>query len=146
MFSALSTLSGAAHESAPDEGDEEKAAKEHFQQGAAHHVAKQGRDHGELQLPPVLATIAETGQGIAELVDAIKAHEAGLAATGLLALRRRQILSWELGKAAADSILSILEGEERRVELDEQAAAVLAKKRDFYEALAIIRASLASRS
>jgi LAO/AO transport system kinase len=162
LFAALSALSaaaapapgasgagdssGSAGPAGPDEADEGNVAKQHFQQGAAHHVAKQGRDHGELELPPVLTTIAETGQGIRELVDAIKAHQAGLAATGLLALRRRKNLSWELGKAAADSILSMLEGEERRGELDEQAAAVLAKKRDFYEALAIIRASLASRA
>jgi LAO/AO transport system kinase len=155
LFSALSSLTGAAHAADSGEGGlagpvegapAADAAKEHFQQGAAHHIAKQGRDHGELELPPVLTTIAETGQGIRELVDAIKAHEAGLAATGLLSIRRRQNLSWELGKAAANSILSLLEGEERRGELDEQAAAVLSKDRDFYEALDIIRASLASRS
>jgi LAO/AO transport system kinase len=139
--------SGSGGPAEPDGGAlSADAAKEHFQQGAAHHIAKQGRDHGELELPPVLTTIAETGQGIRELVDAIKAHEAGLAATGLLSIRRRQNLSWELGKAAANSILSLLEGEERRGELDEQAAAVLSKDRDFYEALDIIRASLASRS
>lgn len=120
----------------------EVPADGYFQAGAAHHIANQARGHDELALPPVLATVAETGQGIKELVDAIKAHEAGLAATGLLARRRAENLAWELGKAAADRILSGLEADERRGYLRAQAEAVLRKDLDFYDALDAIAHSL----
>lgn len=120
----------------------DKADDGYFQAGAAHHIANQARGHDELALPPVLATVAETGQGIKELVDAIKAHEAGLAATGLLAKRRVENLAWELGKAAADRILSDLEADERRGYLRAQAEAVLGKEIDFYDALDAIAQSL----
>lgn len=120
----------------------EDATDGYFQAGAAHHIANQARGHDELALPPVLATAAETGQGIEELVDAIKAHEAGLAATGLLERRRAENLAWELGKAAADRILSGLEADERRGYLRAQAEAVLRKDLDFYDALDAIAHSL----
>lgn len=125
---------------------DEDAAGGYFQAGAAHHIANQARGHDQLALPPVLATVAETGQGIKELVDAIKAHEAGLAATGLLAKRRVENLAWELGKAAADRILSGLEADERRGYLRAQAEAVLGKKTDFYDALEAIAQSLRAGS
>ncbi len=148
LFSALARIGGKE----PDDtghADLERdapATASYFQEGAAHHIASQARAHDELELPPVLATVAETGAGIRELVDAIKAHEAGLVATGILSVRRRENLAWELGKAAADRLLSMLEGEERKGELSERAAAVLDKKTDFYEALDAIAASLRLRS
>jgi LAO/AO transport system kinase len=140
------TGSGAAGAAGAAAAQGEDAAGGYFQAGAAHHIANQARGHDELALPPVLATVAETGQGIKELVDAIKAHEAGLAATGLLAKRRVENLAWELGKAAADRILSGLEADERRGYLRAQAEAVLGKKTDFYDALDAIAQSLRAGS
>ncbi|MGH7606595.1 MAG: methylmalonyl Co-A mutase-associated GTPase MeaB, partial [Gemmatimonadales bacterium] len=60
----------------------------------AHHGRMDGaagrpvRPPGEWQ-PPVLMTVASTGQGVVELVAALDRHRAHLAATGALAQRRR---------------------------------------------------------
>jgi LAO/AO transport system kinase len=114
-----------------------------FDQGAAHHIARQAPGHDALEIPAVIPTSAETGGGVARLVDEIKAHEAALIATGFLRLRRHENLSWELGKALADRLLRTLEGEDRKAELADLASAVLDKRRDFYEALGILEGSLA---
>lgn len=141
----VETGSGAAGAAGAAAAQGDEAADGYFQAGAAHHIAKQARGHDELALPPVLATVAETGQGIKELVDAIKAHEAGLAATGLLGKRRVDNLAWELGKAAADRILSGLEADESRGFVRARAEAVLRKDLDFYDALDAIGESLRGR-
>jgi LAO/AO transport system kinase len=57
-------------------------------QGAFHHIAAQVSGHPNLEIPPVLTTVAETGQGIDDLVKHIKAHETALTATGYLRMRR----------------------------------------------------------
>jgi LAO/AO transport system kinase len=113
-----------------------------FDQGAAHHIARQAPGHDALEIPAVIPTTAETGDGVARLVDEIKAHEAALIATGFLRLRRQENLSWELGKALADRLLSRLEGEDRKAELADLASAVLDKQKDFYEALGMLEGSL----
>ena len=113
-----------------------------FDQGAAHHIARQVPGHDSLEIPAVIPTSAETGVGISSLVDEIKAHEAALVATGFLRKRRQENLSWELGKALADRLLRKLENEDRKTELTDLASAVLDKKRDFYEALGILEGSL----
>lgn len=51
---------------------------------------------------PVLATSAESGEGIDELVDKIDAHRAFLRETGTLRQRQRQIAQRRLLKAAED--------------------------------------------
>ena len=111
-------------------------------QGAAHHIARQVPGHEALEIPAVIPTSAETGVGISNLVDEIKAHEAALVATGFLRKRRQENLSWELGKALADRLLRKLENENRKTELSDLASAVLDKKKDFYEALGILEGSL----
>jgi LAO/AO transport system kinase len=113
-----------------------------FDQGAAHHIAHQAPGHDALEIPAVIPTSAETGDGVSRLVDEIKAHEAALVATGFLRMRRQENLSWELGKALADRLLRKLESEDRKAELADLASAVLDKKRDFYEALGILEGSL----
>ncbi|OHD75620.1 MAG: hypothetical protein A3J97_15945 [Spirochaetes bacterium RIFOXYC1_FULL_54_7] len=114
-----------------------------FDQGAAHHIARQPPGHDALEIPAVIPTTAETGDGVSRLVDEIKAHEAALVATGFLRLRRHENLSWELGNALADRVLRRLEGEDRKIELADLASAVLDKRKDFYEALGILEGSLA---
>ncbi|MBN1518770.1 MAG: methylmalonyl Co-A mutase-associated GTPase MeaB [Spirochaetales bacterium] len=135
LFAALADRKQAARE--PENAD----ARAHFSQGAAHHIAADG--HGSLELPPVVATVAETGQGVRELVDHIKAHEAGLEATGLLAKQRRANLAWELGTEAAGRLVGLLEHEERREEVAALADAVLARCMDFHDAVAGVERSLA---
>ncbi|MFH2114820.1 MAG: methylmalonyl Co-A mutase-associated GTPase MeaB, partial [Spirochaetota bacterium] len=104
-----------------------------FDQGAAHHIARQPPGHDALEIPAVIPTTAETGYGVSRLVDEIKAHESALVATGFLRMRRHENLSWELGNALADRVLRRLEGEDRKAELADLASAVLDKRRDFYE-------------
>lgn len=50
--------------------------KSNLEQGAFHHIASQApasalENHPQIRIPPVLSTIAESGKGIPELVDAI---------------------------------------------------------------------------
>lgn len=104
-------------------------------QGAAHHRASGLPGHPNLDIPAVLATVAETGQGIQELVNEIKAHEAALTLTGFLRRRREDNLAWELGRSAAERVLSRLEQEGRKASLAELARAVLDRNTDYYDAL-----------
>ncbi len=104
-------------------------------QGAFHHIAAQVPGHPNLEIPPVLTTVAETGQGIDELVKQIKVHQATLTSTGYLRMRRESNLAWELGHAAAERVLAALERDERKETVGELSRSVLDKKIDFYDAL-----------
>lgn len=114
-------------------------------QGITHHMARQAPGHEALEIPAVIPTTAETGEGVPRLVDEIKAHEAALLTTGFLRIRRQENLGWELGKTLADHLLLKLEGEDRKAELAVLASAVLDKRMDFYEALGILEGSLVGR-
>ncbi|HUW69041.1 MAG TPA: methylmalonyl Co-A mutase-associated GTPase MeaB [bacterium] len=111
-------------------------------QGAGHHAASQVPGHPNLEIPPVVATVAETGQGIVELVDEIKGHETSLAATGFLRYRRESNLAWELGRGTAERVLAALEREGTSESMMELSRAVLDKRIDFYDALDLLQASL----
>jgi len=111
-------------------------------QGVSHHIRAQLPGHPNFEIPAVIATVAETGQGIDALVDEIKAHEAALIATGFLRTRREANLAWELGRGAAERVLSSLEREERKETLGELARAVLDKKLDYYDALDTLERAL----
>ncbi|MDH5282630.1 MAG: methylmalonyl Co-A mutase-associated GTPase MeaB [Gemmatimonadota bacterium] len=69
-----------------------------FRHMPAHHGPTTGRTKAAADgapvgwKPPVLATVASSGQGVAELADAIDRHDQHLTGTGELALRRRQRL------------------------------------------------------
>ena len=79
-----------------------------FRHVSAHHGTKTG-DGGRGRLkpdealwePPVLATVATTGQGVAELAAALDRHRAWLEASGTLVTRRRARLA-ERTRAAVD--------------------------------------------
>jgi len=111
-------------------------------QGAGHHAAAQIPGHPNLEIPPVVATVAETGQGIVELVDEIKAHEASLVATGFLRSRRESNLAWELGRGTVERILAALEREGTTESMMGLSRAVLDKHMDFYDALDLLQATL----
>ncbi len=119
-------------------------------QGAFHHIAAQLPPgalpgHPNLEIPPVLPTVAETGDGVAGLVDAVKAHEAALVATGFLLKRREENLMWELGRGAADRVLATLEREGEARSIGELARSVLQKDIDFYDALDRLERALTGR-
>jgi LAO/AO transport system kinase len=69
-----------------------------FRNVPAHHGLASGRIRSPAEpapagwRPPVLATIASTGQGVTELADAVDRHDQYLTDTGELALRRRRRL------------------------------------------------------
>jgi LAO/AO transport system kinase len=143
-FSALYAALGAfKHHHASD--TPRAASPGLFDQGAAHHIARQPAGHDALEIPAVVCTIAETGQGIPTLVDEIKAHETALVATGFLHARRLENLSWELGKAAADRVLLALDKVERKAEIASLAEAVLNHAMDFHTALTALETSLTMR-
>ncbi len=111
-------------------------------QGVSHHISAQLAGHPNFEIPAVVSTVAETGQGIEALVNEIKTHEAALVATGFLRIRREANLAWELGRGAAQRVLSSLEREERKETLAELASAVLDKKMDYYDALDTLELAL----
>lgn len=139
LYTARAAL--APPSAAPDSDTVERLPSE-AGQGGFHHIAAQVPGHPNFEIPPVVSTVAETGQGIAELVDEIKAHEAALVATGFLRSRREANLAWELGRGAAERVLSSLEREERKETLGELACTVLDKKMDYYDALDTLERAL----
>lgn len=140
-FSPLYTARAALAPHVADSGATKEPATE-TAQGAFHHIAAQVPGHPNFEIPAVVSTVAETGQGISELVNEIKSHEAALLATGFLRSRREANLAWELGRGAAERVLSSLEHEERREKLTELARAVLDKKTDYYDALDTLERAL----
>lgn len=55
-----------------------------------------GQFEGERWIPPVLATVALTGEGVSELADAVRAHRDHLVAAGLLGVKLRERARAEL--------------------------------------------------
>lgn len=62
-----------------------------------------GRDGSDWRVP-VIATSAQAGQGLDELIAAVNAHQSHLSDTGELAVRRRRILEMRVLKAAEEII------------------------------------------
>lgn len=114
------------------------ATRKAMQQGSMHHAVSMAQAHPELRIPAVLPTVAETGEGVLALVEAILEHQCQLALTGMLAERRRTNTAWQLGKEAAQALLAELERDERRAELESLADGVLDKSIGFYDAVTAI--------
>lgn len=84
--------------------------------------------------PPIIATVATTGEGVAELWDAVVAHRAHAEGSGLLARRRSRRMREELGEIVTRRLESLAKsvcGEQRWNELVE---AVLARRVDPWSA------------
>jgi LAO/AO transport system kinase len=93
--------------------------------------------------PPVLKTVAARGEGITEVVDAVTAHQEGLARTGELDARRRARAASEV-EAIAFGILRARIGDLRGdVRLDALAARVVGGELDPYAAADTLVAGLA---
>ena len=103
--------------------------------GAFHHIASVASAHPNPELPPVLKTIAETGEGVNELVTEIQKHEQKLRTSGLFNQRRIENIEWELKDALYRSMLKGLKENETSELLSNLAGLINDKEIDFYEAL-----------
>jgi len=126
----------------PQEATAQDINRADFEQGAFHHIAAQAHIHGNLELPPVLATIAEVGDGVKELVEEIQKHEHDLEATGFKLLRRTDNIAWELKDAIARQMLKELESDQTAALLAYLAKSIIDVKTNFYEALDKLAESL----
>lgn len=99
--------------------------------------------HPCMRIPPVVPTTGETGEGVPELVAEIQNHHAALVATGFLRLRRQANMEWELGRAAADRVMTRLEQAGRKSSLAELAGKVIDRTVNFHDALDTLEDALA---
>jgi len=99
-------------------------------------------EQGNPVLPPVLKTVAETGEGCAELVDAVIAHRERLASNGGLEARRVEGSRAEVRSLIAYRLLDALEGEAGRKTEDALAKAVVSGRTDPYAAAEELLAAL----
>ena len=97
---------------------------------------------GHPLLPPILKTVAETGEGCAELVDAIVAHRERIASTGELEARRVEGSRAQMRSLMAFRLIDALEGSEGAALEDELSRAVAARDMDAYEAADRLFASI----
>ncbi len=110
--------------------------------GLGHHRQASIPGHPNLTIPPVLATIAETGAGVPELVKAIQEHYRLLSLSGLLNQRRLENTEWELSHAAAERVLLSFHQHEKHKKIMELARDIVDKNIDFYEALELLTEDL----
>jgi len=85
-------------------------------------------------LPPIVKTVAATGDGVADLADAIESHHAWLDGEGVLAQRRLERASGQIRDIALETVrrrFADLGGGDL---LDELAAEVAARRTDPYRA------------
>ncbi|MCL2374538.1 MAG: methylmalonyl Co-A mutase-associated GTPase MeaB [Treponema sp.] len=104
-------------------------------QGAFHHITSQAGAHPKLEIPPVLTTIAETGDGIRELVAETQNHGSDLEITGFKLQRRKENIAWELKDALSRQMFKGLETSEAADLLSTLAKSVTEAEIDFYDAL-----------
>ncbi|HUW40367.1 MAG TPA: methylmalonyl Co-A mutase-associated GTPase MeaB [Rectinemataceae bacterium] len=89
---------------------------------------------GHPVLPPIIKTVAETGEGCSALVDAIVAHRERSLASGALEMRRLEGARAELRSLMAFRLVDALEGSAGAALEAELARAVVARECDVYEA------------
>lgn len=107
-----------------------------------HHIASAAREassfhgYGDVHgLPPVLKTTAETGEGIAPVVDAVEAHRAALSESGLLRERRLRNTVHELRGSLGNRLLARLDAPDALALLESLARDVVERRRDVYDAV-----------
>jgi len=133
LFTMRAQLRGNA---APDETENHQTVdRANFDQGAFHHIAAQKGAHPNLEIPPVLTTVAETGDGVRELVREIQNHADDLETTGVKLSRRKENIAWELKSVLSRQMLKGLEKSEASSLLSDLAKSVVETKTDFYDAL-----------
>lgn len=87
-----------------------------------------------IPLPPVIATVAETGKNIQELADAIIQHGTMLKETGMREQRRNENLLWEIQNMVVDMVYESINSDASRNLLEKLVASVQLRKIDTYEA------------
>lgn len=114
---------------------------ENWQPKANEESAAQGQKEADtspetsiVATPPVLKTIAETGEGVKELADAIFQHFETIARTGELERKRLESIRYQLGQFVSNEIAHLLSLPELAAAQDELAHKVFSRKMDVYSA------------
>jgi LAO/AO transport system kinase len=105
-------------------------------------LAMGDRPEGAWQ-PPILLTVAQTGEGVPEVVQAIGDHHTWLEETGELARRRSRRARQEVEAIALTRLRERWTGLHERTELDAQADRVAAGETDPYAAADVLLATYA---
>jgi LAO/AO transport system kinase len=88
--------------------------------------------------PPIALTVAQTGQGVDEVVEAIDSHRAWMASSGELERRRVRRARDEIEAIAVTALRERWGDVHARTELDELAEQVVAGKTDPYRAADVL--------
>lgn len=129
---SVDTLAGRSPELAADMAHHRSSASGVFNPELA--PLDNGETTDEWTIPPVIKTVAETGEGVEELVEAVLAHRARLLATGELETRRFEAARAELRSLIAYRLMDALEGKAGRAREDALARAALDGETDLYTA------------
>lgn len=92
--------------------------------------------------PIVAATVAERGEGVDEVLDAIAKHRAWMTRSGVLADRRRSRAREEIEGIALGRLRARMEGRESGADLLSLADDVVAGRRDPYDAADAVLADI----
>jgi LAO/AO transport system kinase len=93
--------------------------------------------------PPILLTVAQTGQGVDEVVEKIDAHRAWMESSGELNRRRVRRARDEIEAIAVTALRARWGDVHSRTELDDLADQVVAGKTDPYAAADVLLAEYA---
>ncbi|HEX4978187.1 MAG TPA: methylmalonyl Co-A mutase-associated GTPase MeaB, partial [Nocardioides sp.] len=103
-------------------------------------LADRGDDPEAYWKPPIVLTVAQTGQGVDEVVEKIDAHRAWMESTGELNRRRVRRARDEIEAIAVTALRARWKDVHERTELDELADQVVAGKTDPYAAADVLLA------
>ncbi len=97
-------------------------------------LAERGDDPELEWRPPIVKTVAQTGEGVAEVVEQVEAHRAWMAGSGELGRRRVRRARDEIEAIAVTALRRRWGNVHARTELDELAERVVAGTSDPYAA------------
>ena len=87
-----------------------------------------------LSIPPILKTIAETGEGVPDLADAITQHFERLKSSGELEHKRLESIHYQLSQFVSDEITHLLTNSNLAKTRDDLAQKVFSHELDIYSA------------
>ena len=106
-------------------------------------LADRGDDPEAYWKPPIVLTVAQTGQGVDEVVEKIDAHRAWMESSGELNRRRVRRARDEIEAIAVTALRARWGDVHARTELDDLADQVVAGKTDPYAAADVLLAEYA---
>ncbi len=106
-------------------------------------LGDRGADPETYWKPPIVLTVAQTGQGVDEVVEKIEAHRAWMESSGELNRRRARRARDEIEAIAVTALRARWKDVHERTELDELADQVVAGKTDPYSAADVLLAEYA---